>query len=52
VNECANCEFVGRYDGAGDNGCYIGDFDESACPECGGMERVRFGKIGRGSIDG
>jgi hypothetical protein len=52
VYECSTCEFIGCYDTVHDNGCYMGDADERACPECGGTERVRFGKIGVGSIDG
>jgi hypothetical protein len=52
IYECSNCGFIGCYDGVQDNGCYNGDFDERACPECENLERVRFGKIGVGSEDG
>jgi hypothetical protein len=52
VYKCTQCGFIGCYDGVYEDGCYRGDKDERACPKCEGTDRVRFGKIGMGSVDG
>lgn len=52
IYKCDSCGFIGCYDGVYDYGCYAGDPDERACPECESKVRIRIGRVGIGSEDG
>ncbi|MFT3845770.1 MAG: hypothetical protein QM725_12010 [Lacibacter sp.] len=51
IYECSDCGFTGCYDEVYENGCYQGDEEVEQCPECGSYERVKIGKVGRGTSE-